>query len=42
MKIDVAVNERVFVVINGLPARYLGPGRHRLFAWFKKVQVERL
>jgi hypothetical protein len=32
MRIDVALNERVLVNIDGKPARYLGPGRHRVFA----------
>lgn len=42
MKIDVRVNERVFVVVDGVPAQVLGPGRHRVFAWFKKVELERV
>ncbi len=42
MKIYVMVNERVFVVINGLPAQYLVPGRHTVFAWFRTVRIERV
>jgi hypothetical protein len=42
VKIDVMVNERVFVVINGVPSQYLGPGRHRVFAWFKTIRLERI
>lgn len=41
MKIDVAVNERIIVVIDGEPVKVLAPGRHRVWAWFKRVQVER-
>lgn len=42
MKIDVAVDERVFVLIDGEPKRYLGPGRHSVWAWFKQVRLERV
>ena len=43
MKIDVALNERVLVNINGKPARYLGPGRHGVFvAPWDQVSQKRL
>ncbi|MFL5365209.1 MAG: slipin family protein [Myxococcales bacterium] len=43
MRIDVALNERVLILVNGEPYRYLGPGRHReLFAPWRKVEVKRL
>jgi len=42
MKIEVLVHERAFVVIDGKPVRYLGPGVHRVFAWLKPVRVEKL
>jgi regulator of protease activity HflC (stomatin/prohibitin superfamily) len=41
MRINVALNERVFVHLNGKPVRYLGPGRHSVFAPFKKVELVR-
>jgi regulator of protease activity HflC (stomatin/prohibitin superfamily) len=41
MRIHVALNERVFVHVNGKPIRYLGPGRHRVFAPFAKVELDR-
>ena len=41
MRINVALNERVFVHLNGKPARYLGPGRHRVFAPFKQIELVR-
>lgn len=41
MKIQVALNERVFVHVNGEPKRYLGPGRHRIFRPFAKVELVR-
>ncbi|MBL8922616.1 MAG: slipin family protein [Myxococcaceae bacterium] len=42
MKIEVLVNERAFVVIDGKPVRYLAPGVHRVYAWFKPARVEKL
>jgi regulator of protease activity HflC (stomatin/prohibitin superfamily) len=43
MKIDVALNERVLVAVNGQPVRYLGAGRHRVWiAPWRKVEVKRL
>ena len=43
MRVDVKLNERVLVLIDGKPARYLGPGRHRmLIAPWRKVEVKRL
>ncbi len=41
MKIDVAVNERAIVLYDGVPAKYLAPGRHRVWALFTKIEVER-
>jgi regulator of protease activity HflC (stomatin/prohibitin superfamily) len=41
MKIDITQHERGFLLINGEPKRYLGPGRHRVFALFRDVKVER-
>jgi regulator of protease activity HflC (stomatin/prohibitin superfamily) len=43
MQIDVALNERVLVSIDGTPARYLGPGRHNvLVAPWKLLTQKRL
>jgi hypothetical protein len=43
MWVDVALNERVVVVIDGKPARYLGPGRHRVFvAPWRQAAVKRM
>ena len=43
MRIDVSLNERVLVLIDGEPRNYLGPGRHRmLVAPWRKVEVKRL
>ena len=42
MIIDVAVHERVFVITEGVPTRYLAPGRHRVWALFDKVTIERI
>jgi len=42
MKIDVNVNERAFVLLDGRPEKYLGPGRHAVFAPFKQVKVEKV
>lgn len=41
MRIDVALNERAFVHVNGAPIQYLGPGRHRIFRPFARVEVVR-
>ncbi|MCB9653520.1 MAG: slipin family protein [Deltaproteobacteria bacterium] len=41
MRIQVALNERCFVHVNGKPVRYLGPGRHWIFRPFAKVEVIR-
>lgn len=41
MRIQVALNERVFVHLNGRPERYLTPGRHSVFAPFTKVELIR-
>ena len=30
MRIDVALNQRALVLVDQIPARYLGPGRHRI------------
>ena len=42
MRIDVALNERALVLVDQLPVRYLGPGRHRVAAapW-RAVEVRR-
>jgi regulator of protease activity HflC (stomatin/prohibitin superfamily) len=43
MRIDVSLKERVLVYVNSKPARYLGPGRHRVrVAFWSDVYVERL
>jgi hypothetical protein len=42
MRIDVAQHERAIVLVNGEPARYLGPGRHHLFRPLSQVEVVRL
>jgi hypothetical protein len=41
LKFDVALDERAFVHLDGRPAFYLGPGRHRLWTAFRKVEVKR-
>ena len=41
MRIQIALNERAFVHVNGEPVRYLGPGRHWVFEPFAKVDVIR-
>ena len=41
MRIYVALNERVFVHVNGKPVHYLGPGRHRVFLPFSRVELVR-
>ena len=42
MRIHVALNERAFVRVNGVPVRYLGPGRHWVFRPFAKVELVRI
>lgn len=42
MLIHVALNERVFLHVDGRPERYLAPGRHRIFRLFSKLEVERV
>ena len=43
MRVDVSLNERKLVLVNGQPQKYLGPGRHRmLIAPWRKVEVKRL
>lgn len=41
MMIEVQVHERAFLVIDGKPVRYLGPGEHSVFALFSRVRVEK-
>ena len=42
MRIDVSLRERVLVLVNGKPERYLGPGRHRLWLpLLANVQLEK-
>jgi regulator of protease activity HflC (stomatin/prohibitin superfamily) len=41
MRIDIALNERAFVHVNSKPTRYLAPGRHFVWSWFDKVEVQR-
>ena len=42
MRINVALNERAIVLVDQLPVRYLGPGRHRVSAapW-REIEVRR-
>jgi len=43
MRVDVSLRERVLVLIDGKPRKYLGPGRWRmLVAPWRKVEVKRL
>lgn len=42
MKIEILTNERGFVVIDGKPVRYLEPGVHRVWAFFKAVRIEKV
>jgi len=42
MHIDVTQTERAFVLIDGVPARYLVPGRHFVNDLFRTVLVERV
>ena len=41
MQITVSLRERVIVYADGVPLRYLGPGRHRVLAPFKTLTVTR-
>jgi len=42
-RVDVALDERAFVHVDGRPVRYLAPGRHRIAAgWFRSVEVVRV
>jgi regulator of protease activity HflC (stomatin/prohibitin superfamily) len=40
MKIQVSASERAFLVVDGRPERYLGPGLHRVLRPFAEVSVE--
>ena len=42
MKIDVLMNERAFLVLDGRPVKYLAPGRYGVLELFKQVKVEKL
>ena len=43
MRVDVSLNERVLVLVNGEPEAWLGPGRHWLWiAPWRKVELKRL
>lgn len=42
MKIEVMVNERAFLVKEGVPVKYLKPGVHRAWAPFQAVRVEKV
>ncbi len=42
MKIDVGVNERAFLVREGRPVEYLGPGRYLRWAFLAQLRVERV
>jgi len=43
MRVDVSMKERVLVLIDGKPQKYLGPGRYRmLIVPWRKVEVKRL
>lgn len=39
---DIGLQERAILRVNGEPARYLGPGRHRIFRPLSQVEVVRL
>jgi regulator of protease activity HflC (stomatin/prohibitin superfamily) len=40
MKIDIDTHDRAILMVNGKPAKYLEPGRHRVFRPFSKVEVQ--
>jgi hypothetical protein len=42
MKIEILTNERGFVVVDGVPVKYLEPGVHRPWTWFKPLRVEKV
>ncbi len=42
MWIYIKTNERAILLVNGLPKRWLEPGRHWKIAWSGKVEVKRL
>ncbi|MBL8953553.1 MAG: slipin family protein, partial [Myxococcaceae bacterium] len=42
MKIQIAVNERGFVLRDGVPVEYLATGSHRVSSWFRDVRVEKV
>src|SRR5262249_17817819 len=43
MRVDVSLKERVIVLVDGKPEKYLASGRHRLWiAPWRKVEVKRL
>jgi regulator of protease activity HflC (stomatin/prohibitin superfamily) len=43
MRVDVSLNERMLVLVNGRPEKYLGPGRHRMvIAPWRKVELKLL
>lgn len=41
MRVDITTTERGFLLLDGKPARYLAPGRHRFFRPFRGARVER-
>lgn len=40
MRIDVNSNQRVLVLENGKATRWLEPGRHYVFSWGRRIQVQ--
>jgi regulator of protease activity HflC (stomatin/prohibitin superfamily) len=42
MLIDVQTHERAFLLEDGRPVKYLGPGLHRVWALFTRLSVEKL
>jgi regulator of protease activity HflC (stomatin/prohibitin superfamily) len=42
MKVEVMVNERAFLVKEGVPVKYLKPGVHRAWAPFQALRVEKV
>lgn len=42
MKIEIMTTERAFLVEDGRPVKYLGPGVHRVWSAFKQVRVEKV
>lgn len=41
MKLTILANERAFVLLDGVPSKYLAPGVHSVRALFKTITVER-